>query len=162
MKVEVYHASKFGNGAAVAKELQRVLELKGHQTSVHHIDESSPKELPPADLYVFGSPTRFGRPIGSMRRFAKKVRLPPGAKYAVYATHGAAVPDKKTGRIPTDEEMSRLRKTIPVLDEILKEKGFLKVADKMFLVSAEELKGHLKDGWQGGVEEFANAILSST
>ncbi len=137
------------------------MEAKGHQLNVHHIDESKPKELPPADLYVFGSPTRFGGPLGSMRRFIKKVSLPAGTKYAIFATHADAVPDKRTGKIPTEEELNRSRKTIPVLDEILREKGLVKVADRVFLVSAEEMKGHLKDGWQEKVEEFANAILNS-
>ena len=161
MKLEIFHASKFGNGAMIAEELRRVLEGKGHQVSVHHIDEAKPKELPAADLYVLGSPTRFGGPIGSMRRFAKKVSLPAGTRYAVFATHGDAVPDKKTGKMPTEEEFCRMRKTIPIIDEILKEKELVKVADKIFLVSAEEMKGHLKEGWQGSVDEFATAILNS-
>ena len=138
------------------------MEAKGHEVNVHHIDESKPKELPPADLYVFGSPTRFGGPIGSMRRFIKKVSLPPGTRYAIFATHGDAVPDKKTGRMPTEEELDRFRKTIPTLDEILKGKGLVKVADKIFLVSAETMKGPLKEGWQGKVEEFATTILNSS
>lgn len=138
------------------------METKGHQTSVHHIDESKPKELPPADLYVFGSPTRFGGPIGSMRRFIKKALLPLGTKYAIFATHGDAVPNKKTGLMPTEEELNRERKTIPILDEILKEKGLVKVGDKIFLVSGETMKGPLKEGWQGKVEEFATTILSSS
>ena len=28
----------------------------------------------PADLYLFSSPARFGKPIGSMRRFLDKVK----------------------------------------------------------------------------------------
>ena len=159
IKIELYHASKFGNGAKVAEELRRVMETKGHQMNVHHINESKPKELPLADLYVFGSPTRFGEPIGSMRRFIKKVSLPSGTKYAIFATHGDAGPNKKTRQMPTEEELNRERKTIPVLDEILREKGLVKVADKIFLVSAETLKGPLKEGWQGKVEEFATSIL---
>jgi len=159
IRIELYHASKFGNGAQVAEELRRVMEARGHQVSVHHIDEVRPKELPSADLYIFGSPTRFGGPIGSMKRFVKKANLPPGSKYAVFATHGNAVPDKKTGRMPTEEELGRLRRTIPVLDEILMGKGMVKVADKMFFVSGEQMKGHLIEGWQGRAEEFATAIL---
>jgi flavodoxin len=160
IKIELYHASKFGNGAKVAEELQRVLATKGHQVNVHHIDEPRPKELPLADLYVFGSPTRFGGPIGSMRRFIKKISLPSGTKYAIFATHSDGVPDKKTGQKPTEEELSRERKTIPLLDEILKEKGLVKVADKIFVVSAEKMKGPLNEGWQGKVKEFATAMLS--
>ncbi len=162
MKIELYHASKFGNGAKVAEELRRVMEESGHLLSVHHIDQADPRSIPPAELYIFGSPTRFGGPIGSMRRFMKKVSLPSGTKYAVFATHGDAVVDKKTGRMPTEEELNRFRRTIPSLDEILGEKGFVKVADKVFLVSADTMKGSLKEGWQGSVKEFVAAILSSS
>ena len=37
--------------------------------SVQHIRDASPKDLPPADLYVFSSPGRFGKPKGNARRF---------------------------------------------------------------------------------------------
>ncbi|UCE38387.1 MAG: hypothetical protein JSW00_03940 [Thermoplasmata archaeon] len=158
MRVELYHASKFGNGAKVAEELRRVMEAKGHNVNVHHIKGENPKKLPSADLYIFGSPTRFGKPIGSMRRFIKKVVLSPGTKYAVFATHGEAVPDKKTGKMPTEEEIYRWRKTIPIMDEVLKGKGLVKVADKKFYVLAETMKGPLKEGWQEKVEEFAAQI----
>jgi multimeric flavodoxin WrbA len=146
----------------VATELQRVMETKGHQVNVHHIDESKPKDLAPADMYIFGSPTRFGGPLGSMRRFIKKVSLHPGTKYAIFATHGDAVPDKKTGQMPTEAELNRWRKTLPTLEDILGEKGLVKVADKVFLVSGETMKGPLKQGWQGIVDEFVSAILSSS
>lgn len=73
MKIELFHASKFGNGAMIAEELRRIAETSGHQMNVHHIDDARPKEMPAADMYIFGSPTRFGGPIGGMRRFIKKV-----------------------------------------------------------------------------------------
>lgn len=137
------------------------METNGHQMSVHHIAGAKPKEMPSADLYIFGSPTRFGRPIGSMRRFIKKVTLPTGTKYAVFATHADDVPDKKTGRMPTEEELNRGRKTIPDLDEVLKGKGLVKVAEKVFNVSADTMKGPLKEGWQEKAREFATAIATS-
>jgi hypothetical protein len=146
----------------VAMEIKRIIEIKGHQVNVHHINESKPKELPPADLYIFGSPTRFGKPIGSMRRFANKVDLRPGTKYALFATHLDASPNKKTGQMPTEEAVNRERMTISVLDEIFKEKGLDKIADKVFLITAGSLKGPLKESWQGTAEEFANAILASS
>ena len=144
----------------VAEELRRISEVKGHQMSVHHIDDVKPKEVPPADLYIFGSPTRFGGPIGGMRRFVKKVGLTPGTKYAIFATHADEVLDKKTGRMPTEEELSGRRRTISELDEILKAKGLVKVADKVFSVSADTMKGPLKEGWQQKASEFAAAVLS--
>lgn len=159
--IEIYHASKFGNGEKVAQELKRILEAKGHRVDVHHIDEVKAKDVPPAELYIFGSPTRFGGPIGSMKRFLKKAALPPGSKYALFATHGAAVPDKKTGRMPTDEEMARFRRTIPTMDELLAGKGLTKVAEQMFLISGDQMKGHLMDGWQDQAEKFAAAVLGS-
>ena len=159
MRIEIYHASKFGNGAKIAEELRRVLVLKGHEVDVHHIDDVKPKEVSPANMYVFGSPTRFGGPIGSMKRFLKKSALPSGSKYAIFATNGNAVPDKKTGQMPSDEEINRMRRTIPIMEEILKEKGMVKIADMTFLVSAEEMKGHLIEGWQEKVVEFAAKIM---
>lgn len=162
MRIELYHASKFGNGARVAEELKRVLEAAGHQVNVHHLKKSNPKELPSADLYIFGSPTRIGKPIGSMRRFLKKVNLPKETKYAVFATHGEAAPDKKTGRMPSEEEMQKWRRTIPMMDEVLKGKGLEKIADKMFFVSSESLKGPLVEGWENTVEEFAGEIALSS
>ncbi|MBI0583974.1 MAG: hypothetical protein ISF22_07080 [Methanomassiliicoccus sp.] len=158
MKIELYHASKYGNGAKVADEFKRVMEARGHQVNVYHIDEASVKALPPADLYVFGSPTRFGGPIGAMRRFIKKVDLPPGTKYALFATHGGVAPNKKTGRMPTEEEVNRERKTIPVLEGILAEKGLVKVADAIFTVVPTTLKGPLEEGWKEKVEGFAARI----
>ena len=158
MRIELFHASKFGNGAKVAEELRRLLQAEGHQVEVHHVKKANPKDVPPADIYIFGSPTRFGRPIGSMRRFVKKISLPQGTKYAVFATHADAVPDKKTGKMPTEEEIERHRKTIPELDEALKAKGMVKVADKVFSVSVEAMKGPLKDGWEENAREFADAV----
>ncbi len=137
----------------------KVLKDNGHQAEVHHIDDVKPKEMPPADIYIFGSPTRFGQPIGGMRRFVKKAVLAPGARYALFATHGEILPNKKTGIMPSEEEISRMRKTIPTLDEMLMEKGLTKTADMIFLISAEEMKGHLLEGWQSKVEEFARVIL---
>ncbi|MDD1743287.1 MAG: flavodoxin domain-containing protein [Methanomassiliicoccales archaeon] len=158
MKVELFQASKYGNGAKVAEEFQKLMTMKGHSVNIHHIDSAKPKELPPADLYVFGSPTRIGKPIGGMRRFLKKINLPSGTKYAVFATHGAAKPDKKTGKMPTEEELAKWYRSIPIMDELLRGKGMVKIADmKVYVV---DLKGPLEEGWQKKVEAFVADILS--
>ncbi|HEY3421469.1 MAG TPA: flavodoxin family protein [Methanomassiliicoccales archaeon] len=161
MKVEVYHASRFGNGERVADEIKRLLQARGNEVDVHHIKEVSPKDVPPADLYVFGSPTRFGKAPGGVVRFMKKIEPQPGARYAVFGTFGATIPDKKTGRMPSEEEMEKLRRTIPMLDEQLSGKGMVKVAEMKAFVNPETLKGPLEEGWQKRVEAFVAQILAA-
>lgn len=158
MKVEVYHASKYGNGARVAEELKRLMAARGNEVSVHRIDELSPRDLPPADLYIFGSPTHFGKAPGNIIRFLKKANLPPGARYAVFATFSATVPDKKTGRMPSEEEMEKIRRTIPMIDEQLRAKGMVKVAEGKFFVRPDTMKGPLTDGWESRVEELVRQV----
>jgi hypothetical protein len=107
MKIEYLHASKFGNGAMVAAEFARVMAARGVSVEVHHIREVRPARLSAADPYVFSSPGRMSKPIGGMRRFLAKVTLPAGTDYAVLTTEAAAKPDRKTGRVPTEEELTR-------------------------------------------------------
>ena len=160
MKIELYHASKYGNGARVAEEFRRLMMAKGNEVNIHHIKDVSPKDLAMADLYVFGSPTHFGKAIGSAVRFVKKLDLPSGTKYAVFATFSAARPNKKTGKMQTEEELDHWRRTIPMLDEQLKAKGMNKVAEMRVFVQPENLKGPLEEGWQERVETFVAQILT--
>lgn len=131
--------------------------MKGHQVSVHHIKESKAKQMPQADLYVFGSPARIGKPIGGMRRFLKKVNLTSGTKYALIATHGAPQPSKKTGQMPSQEEIEKYQRSIPIMDELLRAKGMVKVTDVKIYV--KDLRGPLEEGWQAKVEAFAADII---
>ncbi len=156
MKIEYLHASKYGNGAMVAEEFSKQMVAKGVTVDVHHITAVSPKELPSADLYLFSSPGRMGKPIGGMRRFLKKVGLPAGAKYAILTTEMAPQPDKKTGRVPTEEELARWQRVRPVMNEILQGKGLVEVAEDKVLVTG--LKGPLEEGWQQKVDAFAARI----
>lgn len=157
MQVEIFHASRFGNGEQVARELQRVLAARGAQAEVHHIRDVSPKQLPPADLYVFSSPTRIGKPPRGARRFASKVRLPAETRYAFFATHGAPRPDRKTGRMPTPEEVAKWQRTTSIMEEAFDSIGMTKVTDMIVYVTG--LKGPLEDGWQSKVASFADRIL---
>jgi menaquinone-dependent protoporphyrinogen IX oxidase len=152
MKIEYVHASRFGNGRKVAEEFQRDAAAKGVETEVHHVREVDPKAMTPADLYVFSSPGRMGKPIRSMRRFLKKTTLPAGTKYAVLTTEMAPRPDKKTGRMPTEEEVARWQRVRPIMNEILGSKGLVKVAEDKVYVNA--MKGPLETGWQDKVEAF--------
>jgi len=157
MKIEYYHASEYGNGAKVAEEFKRLMTAKGASVDVHHIQEARPKELPSADLYVFSSPGRMGKPIRGMRSFLGKLQLASGTKYAVITTEMAPKPDKKTGKMPTEEEICRWQRVRPVMNEMLQADGLKKVAEGCVFVT--EVRGPLEEGWQKKVEVFANTIL---
>lgn len=156
IKIEYFHASKYGNGAKVAEEFKKQMAAKGVTVNVHHIRDVSPKVIPPADLYLFSAPGRMGKPIGGMRRFLKRAKLPSGTKYAILTTEGAPQPDKKTGRMPTEEELAKWQRIIPIMNEVLQAKGLVKVAEGKILVTG--LKGPLEEGWQRKVEAFASQI----
>ena len=156
MKIEYFHASKHGNGAKVAEEFQRQMAAKGVAVNVHHVKNIKPKEMPPADLYVFSSPGRFGKPIGDMRGFLKKANLPSGTKYAVLVTELAPDPEKAI-RIPgTEEELGKCQRVIPVINEMLQKKGLIKAAEGKIFVTA--IKGPLEPNWQKEVETFVSRI----
>ena len=156
MKIEYFHASKYGNGAMVAEEFSKQMAAKGVTVNVHHIQTASPKELPHADLYLFSSPGRFGKPIGGMRRFLKNARLPAGTQYAILTTEAAPKPDKKTGRMPTEEELAKWQRVRPIMNEILQGKGLAEIAEAKVQVTG--LKGPLEEGWQQKVQAFAARI----
>jgi len=156
MRIEYYHASKFGNGALVAEEFKKQMAARGVAVNVQHVREAKPRELPSADLYLFSSPGRMGRPIGGMRRFLRQLKLPGGAKYAVLTTEGAPQPNPKTGQMPSEQEMARWQRMIPIMNEMLQKKGLVKVAEGKVLVTG--MKGPLEEGWQKKVEAFAAQI----
>jgi multimeric flavodoxin WrbA len=155
MTIEYVHASKYGNGAKVAEEFRRLMAAKGAAVNVRHVRHARPKAMPPADLYIFSSPGRLGRPIGRMRRFLKRLGLPAGAKYALLVTEGAPRPDKN-GRMPTEAEMARWQRVIPIMTGILEKKGLIKVAEAK--VQVTDIRGPLEEGWEKKVEAFAQLI----
>jgi multimeric flavodoxin WrbA len=155
MKIEYFHASKYGNGAKIAEEFKKQMAAKGVTVNVHHVRDAKPKEIPPADLYLFSSPGRFGKPIGDMRGFLKKANLPSGTKYAVLVTELAPEPEKSI-RIPTEEEIGKCQRVIPIMNEMLQKKGLVKVAEGKIFVTG--LKGPLEENWQKEVEAFASRI----
>ena len=95
----------------------------------------------------------MGRPIRGMRRFLKKVQLPAGTRYALLTTEMAPKPDKKTGRMPTEEELARWQRVRPLMNEALQGKGLVHVAEDKVHVTG--LKGPLEDGWEEKVGAFA-------
>ena len=157
MNIAYYHASRFGNGAVVAEEFRKIMAARGVTVSVQHIRDANPRDLPRADLYVFSSPGRLGKPKGNARRFLGKVSLEPGTKYAILTTQAAPKPDK-TGKMPTQQEQDRWERVIPIMNELLEAKGLNKVAEGAVLVTG--MKGPLEEGWQDKVAAFAEQITA--
>lgn len=159
MKIEFFHASEYGNGAMVAEEFRRIMEGKGIAVNVHHIDDVNPKEIPSADLYIFSSPGRFGKPIKGMQKFLKKLQMPAGSRYALLVTEMNPGANETPIPAPTTQELGKCQQVIPIMTELLQEKGFNKIADgKIFVVG---LKGPLENNWQKNVENFASVISNS-
>jgi len=153
MKIEYIHASKFGNGEAVAEEFKKQLLAKGVEVDIHHIREVQPSELPPADLYLFSSPGRFGKPIRGMRRFLQALDLPTGTRYAVLTTEAAPKLNKSTGKTPSEDELVQMGQRVrPMMHKLLQSKGLVQVAEEKVYVT--KLRGPLEDGWQKKVEIF--------
>lgn len=158
MDIAYFHASKFGNGATVAEEFRRIMATKGIAVTVQHIRDARPEQMPHADLYVFSSPGRYGKPIKEAREFLSAVRLPAGTRYALLTTEMAPRPDRTTGRLPSEEEQARWERVRPIMNELLQAKGLTKVAEDKIWVEA--IKGPLELGWQAKVEAFANRLCS--
>ena len=157
MRIEYFHASEYGNGAKVAEEFKRVMEGKGVAVTLHHVRDVKPRDVPLADLYVFSSPGRMGKPIGGMRKFLKKIGLPPGSRYVILVTELNPQPDKKTGRMPSEEELGKCQQVIPRMNEALQAKGLQRVLDAKIFVTG--IKGPLEEGWQKKVETLAAQIV---
>ena len=155
MRIEYLHASKYGNGVMVAEEFCRQMAAKGVTVPVHHIREAKPKQLAPADLYLFSSPARFGKPIGTMRRFLKKLELPAGTKYAILSTEAAPHPDW-AGKVPSEQELAKWTRVRPIMKEILQRKGLVEVAEST--VHVADVRGPLEKGWQDTVKAFTARI----
>jgi flavodoxin len=156
MRIEYVHASKYGNGALVAQEFAKDMADRGVQVAVHHVHDLDPRSLPAADLYLFSSPGRMGKPIKDVRRFLKALRLPAGTRYALLTTEMAPQPDKETGRMPSEEETCRFQKVRPIMNELLQGKGLVEVAEeKVYVV---DIQGPLEAGWRGKVDSFAARI----
>ena len=113
---------------------------EGVAVEVHHIQELNPTEVPPADLYVFSSPGRMGKPIGRMRRFLRKLNLAVGAKYALLHDGDGPKPGQ-TDRARADrgEELARWQRVRPIMNEILQAmRASLKVGEAQDLRDGDE------------------------
>jgi flavodoxin len=141
MKINIVYESKFGNGRKMLDELSNLLKDKRHEVEFFKFTETDPESLPPADLYLFHSPTRqFMLPLGVrsfIRRFA-----PPGdkAKYALSTTY-------------MDPRTIALKK----IDAYLQKKGMIKAAPDL-KIKVLEIKGPLEE-YADKIEDFAKSLV---
>jgi menaquinone-dependent protoporphyrinogen IX oxidase len=159
MKIQYYHASKYGNGAMIAEEFKKQMADKGIIVNVQHVRNAKPKEMPSADLYIFSSPGRFGKPIGDMQHFLKDTNLPPGTRYALMVTELRPVSNGKKPA-PSEEELGKCQRVIPFMNQVLQQKVLVKIAEGKIFVTG--IKGPLEAGWQQKVESFIAQILPDT
>lgn len=155
-RIAYLHASRYGNGEKVAEEFRRLMTERGVMVDVSHIKKVRPREMPEADLYLFSSPGRMGKPKGNMRRFLNKLQLPKKTRYAVLTTEGAPRPDSKTGKMPDPAEAEKWQRVIPVIHEILQAKGLITVAEGKVLVTG--MKGPLEEGWEKKVAQYVEQL----
>jgi menaquinone-dependent protoporphyrinogen IX oxidase len=158
MQIEYYHASKYGNGVKVAEEFKRQAAAAGVQVDVHHIKQVDPRHPEPADLYVISSPGRLGKPIKNMRRFLGELTLPTGTPCAVLTTEVTPRPDKKTGAMPTEEELAKHQRVRPIMHELVETAGLVELAEGVVHVTG--IKGPLEDDWESMVDDFARQVLT--
>jgi menaquinone-dependent protoporphyrinogen IX oxidase len=158
VRVQYVHASKFGNGARVAEHFARDMAARGVDVAVDHVRDVDPAQMGDANMYLFSSPGRMGKPIRSMRRFLKDLRLSAGTRSAILTTEMAPRPDKD-GRMPTEEEICRWQRVRPIMNELLRAKGLVPVAEDVVYVT--DLKRPLEDGWEEKVRAFAMRVCEA-
>lgn len=142
MKICIAYESKFGNGKGCMEYLQGVMSKKDHDVEMFSVREREPTSLPPADLYIFSSPTQIGSPARKMKKFLKKLEISQeGAKYALVSTH-------LNSKANTREKMEKL----------LQPKDISKITDGL-MIKVEGMKGPLESGYKEKLDTFAEDIL---
>ena len=65
MKIEYFHASKYGNGALVSEEFEKQMAAKGVTVTVHHIRDARPKRHRRPTIGLFLAVNFFGLKKGT-------------------------------------------------------------------------------------------------
>ncbi len=144
MKICIAYESKFGNGKGCMEYLQGVMSKKDHDVEMFSVREREPTSLPPADLYIFSSPTQIGSPARKMKKFLKKLEISQeGAKYALVATCLSSNPEANT---------------LEKMEKLLQPKDISKITDGL-MIKVEGIKGPLESGYKEKLDTFAEDIL---
>ena len=68
-------------------------------------------------------------------------------------------PDKRTGRMPTEEEICRFQRVRPIMHDLLRDKRMVPVDEEKVYVM--DLKGPLQEGWREKVAAFAGRLAGA-
>jgi len=142
MKICIIYDSKYGNGKICAEYLESVIRSKGSEAQTLFIRAIKPESLPPADIYVFSSPTHVGGTPWKMKRFLKKVSPgQEGAKYALMIPH-----------------MAPMIRPLQQMEKILRSKKMTKVAEDL-KIKVLGIKGPLEESYKQKLEELAVKLI---
>ena len=86
--------------------------------------------------------------------------MPEGTRYALLTTEMAPRPDKRTGRMPTEEEICRFQHVRPKMHELLQARGLIPIGEEKVLVT--DMQGPLEDGWEQKVAAYAALLRRET
>ncbi len=141
MKINIVYESKYGNGRKMLDELVEKLENKKHEVKLFKFTETDPGSLPPANLYIFHSPTRQFRLPPRVRSFIERY-TPPAENigYALSTTY-------------LDPRTIALKK----MDSSLLKKNMVKVTEDL-KIRALGLKGPLEEHREK-LEDFVIGLL---
>ena len=148
MRIEYFHASKYGNGAMVAEEFKKVMASRGAEVEVHHFSDAKPKSLPQggtqpasARLAASASPSGTGPPVPEQGRTASRdeIRHPDHRGRAACPTRRLAACAHRGGA----GQWQRVR---PIMNDILAGQEAHQGGRGKVLVTG--MKGPLEEGWQ--------------
>ncbi|UCD14334.1 MAG: hypothetical protein JSW60_02665 [Thermoplasmatales archaeon] len=144
MKVYIAYESKYGNGKKCVEHLQTAIKKKGHNVEASPINEIKTDSLPPAELYIFSTPTHVGRPPRKMRKFLKKLEMgQEDAKYALMTTC-----------------MDYNTRSLEIMEDFLQPKKINKVS-KGIKIKVGGIKGPLESSYQEKLDSFVEEIFAN-
>ena len=120
MKYVIIYWSRYGNNKKIAETLAQKLTQKPAETQLFTTDQANPRNLPPADVYIFSAPAEAFNLQRNMRSFMKKIQGMDGKKYAIINTHGMK------------------RNWLGKMEKLLSKKNMIKIAETDFQVADKD------------------------
>jgi len=142
MKINIIYESHFGNGKKIVDELSKILKSKNQDVELFPVNNTTPDNLPIADLYIFSSPTRKFALPPDISNFLDNFN--PPTKYVRYALMTTYL----------DPRTIALKKMTAKLD-----KKEIKKAANDFKVRVAGLKGPIKEDYMERLAIFAEELI---